>query len=373
MYQLLRSKPYLFVGRLPNDIALPGGTEKLARGVQERDSAYEQGSGDATRKVVHFLFPEVATAEEGFSMGSGSYAEGVISHPSRLVVALQLGITDGDVSIRAARQYLESPAQREQILSDLKPEVCHEFLDMLGEVGCTLQIEELGDLAETCVSIARLIDSPAFVERAKHRDGVFGMSPDDLALRQIKRLTGSCDEKTAQQIYMAVAVDPRALTCATELLRASYVPNQRRYDSDLPLDPDKRAETIKVFADNVLSTTKGMQLFETNMPSRILWTLARLAPQICKKIFRVIETADETLDKFALHFLRNSWDSSKGQAYGLPPDEGVTQAYCPLKTLQRLAASRLQDPSLRYPTRAAWQSVLEGKSLYGVDGADATR
>lgn len=373
VYDLLRTKPQLFVGRLPSEIGPGDSTKLIANGSPERTIAYANGSADAIRKVVHFLFPEVAAAEEGFSMGDGKYTDGVISDPSRLVIALQLGITDGDVSIKTARQYLENSAQREVIIAALAPDVCHEFMEMLGQVGSSLPSDQLEDIPSICVSLAQLVDSSVFVKRGKHRDGAFGMSPDDLALRQIKVLTASYDSVKASVIYTKVAIDPYALSCAAELLRASYVPNQRKYDSDLLLEQCEKDVVIKTFAENVLKATEEKRLFEANLPSRILWTLARLSPQICRKIFRIIETTDESLDHFALHFLRNSWDSSNGQAYGLPSDEEVTKAFCPLKTLRQLASNRLADQALTYPARAAWQSVLDGKPLYGVDGTDASR
>jgi len=373
VYDLLRAKPQLFVGRLPSEIGLGDSTKLVAEGSSERTTAYTHGRADAIRKVVHFLFPEVAAAEEGFSMGAGKYTDGVISDPSRLLVALQLGITDGDVSIKTARQYLENPAQREHITAALTPDVCHEFMDMLGQIGSSLPSDQLDDISSVCISLARLVDSSVFVKRGRHRDGAFGMSPDDLALRQIKLLTASSDSMSASVIYTQVAIDPYALSCAAELLRVSYVPNQRRYDSDLLLEQDNKDAVIQAFAQNVLNATEEKRLFEANLPSRVLWTLARLDSQACRKIFRIVETSEKSLDQFALHFLRNSWDSSNGQAYALPSDEGVTKAFCPLKTLRQHASKRLADQTLAYPARAAWQSVLDGKPLYGVDGTDASR
>ncbi|WP_130907565.1 P-loop NTPase fold protein [Pseudomonas sp. Sample_16] len=374
VYELLKSKPQLFVGRLPNEIfSTEDALKTIGNGSDERGRAYAASASGAVGKVVHFLFPEVASAEKGFSMGEGSYADGVISHPSRLVVALQLGVTDGDVSIKAARKYLQNADQRKQIVAGLTPGICNEFLDMLGQVGSTLQSDQIQDLPEICISIARLVDSRLFVERASNREGLFGMSIDDLALQQIKLLTKSSSPEISLSIYVKVAADPEALTCATEILRVSYVPNEKRYESDVLLEQDSKDKVIEAYTGNVLAAAEQQRLFEKNHPGRILWTVARLDSRICKKIFRIVEKSDGSLDQFALHFLGRSWDSSKGHAYGLPREEAVTTAYCSLRTLQRYASRRLEDPALGYPARAAWQSVIEGKSLYGVDGSDATR
>ncbi|WP_323986036.1 KAP family P-loop NTPase fold protein [Pseudomonas canadensis] len=375
VYELLKSKPQLFVGRLPNDLYSPEDSTKLIEnGSVERAAAYVGRNGSVVRKVVHFLFPDVAKADDGFSMGEGSYADGVISDPSRLIIALQLGLTDGDVSIKAAREYLLHAGERKKILAGLSPDICNEFIDMLGQVGSTLQSDRLQDLSETCVSIAKLVDTPIFVQRSLNRKGSFGMSVDDLALEQIKILSKSSERGSPiLSIYKKVAVDPAALTCAAEILRVSYLSNQKGYDSEIRLEQNVKDEVIHAFACNVLTAAEQQYLFNINHPGRVLWTLARLDAKVCKEIFCVVQASDDSLDRFALHFLRNSWDSSKGDAYGLPRDQAVTIAFCSLNTLLEHATRRLADSTLGYPIRAAWQSACEGRSLYGVDGTDASR
>ena len=110
---------------------------------------------------------------------------------------------------------------------------------------------------------------------------------------------------------------------------------------------------------------------EKNNVGFILWALARAAPLECPAIFSALQLSDPTLDRFALHFLGGSRDSSKGTSYRLPRDSSLHDVYCPLADLKSHAAARLEDMNLKNPERAAWRSVVEGKSLYGVDGSEA--
>jgi len=94
---------------------------------------------------------------------------------------------------------------------------------------------------------------------------------------------------------------------------------------------------------------------------------------VCSELLSILKTSDPNLDRFALHFLSSSWDSSNGAAFSLPDEEFLVSAYCSLDDLKVHARQRLEDVDLGYPARAAWQSVVEGKSLYGFDGSQVRR
>ena len=136
---------------------------------------------------------------------------------------------------------------------------------------------------------------------------------------------------------------------------------------------DARDGVLRAFVANVLAAANDDSLFQTNNPGLILWTLARAAPASCPAVYAALKSVQPSLNNFALGFLDHSWDSSKGQAYGLPRDEALHSVYCPLDELKAHAASRLEYENLRNPIRAAWRSVVEGKTLYGVDGSEARR
>ncbi|MCI1012124.1 hypothetical protein HWE02_22990 [Pseudomonas oryzihabitans] len=372
LYELVRYKPQLFVGPLPGQEFLHRNSSKLLEdGSSERSCAYE--NSEAIRKVVHFLFPEVAHIEGGFSMGRRSYSEGVISHPSRLMVALQLGITDADVSIRTARQYLASPELRNDIVEALSPAVFDEFLEMLGKLGSTLPSDQVVGLLDICLSIARFIDLPAYVAQSLKQGKSFGGDAVDLALQQIKFLTSTSSAELQSSIYTALIKDPDALSCAAELMRTNFVSKERKYDSDLTVDPVYEKPAIDWFSKNCLNAVKRRKFFGLNHPGRLLWTLARLNSKACKKIFSLVESDDYELDEFAKFFLCRSWDSSKGDAYSLPEDRGVLLAYCSLETLKQHALRRVSDNALGFPVRASWLSVIEEKPIYGVDGSFVNR
>lgn len=375
VFEMLKKKPHLFVGRMRNDILERGTSDKIIKdGNDERRQAYEAGAaGGSAQKMVHFLFPEVAVAEKEHSLGRGSYVEGVIAHPARLAIALQLGVTDGDVSIKAARSYLQNPNLRRQVVSGLTSENCDAFVEMVGEVGVSLQGEGISDMDELCLSIARLVDEPLFVDRALSKGVRFSPRIEDFALQKIYALANTGDNKIFGRIAMNIAKDDFALSCAAEILRKNYGQEREEYYGDDRLVDESKADIIQTFATNVQDAGRKGELFEKNRAGFILRTLALVAPQECSKLLTELKIVDPTLDRFALVYFMSSWDSSKGDAYSLHQNEVLDTAYCTLEDIKKHASMRLKDEFLEYPAKAVWRSLLENKSLYGVDGTEMTR
>jgi hypothetical protein len=372
VFDLLRKKPRLFVGAMPGDLSiLKKADEVIKEGADERRIAFEaSASASAAQRVVHFLFPRVANADDGLSLGEGSYVEGNISHPAKLAIALQLSVTDGDVSIKAARQYLQNPAQRESIASGLTSENCDEFIDLIGEVGESLQGQGIPDLDALCLSIARMVEAPLFAKRASSSNRALRLRNEDVALRAVSLLVAARDPGRAAGISESIATDPVALSCAAEVVTRSYVADRDRYSDGIRLPAKSKGRVLPAFSGNVLEAARAGALLDKNHAGFILWTMARVAPQECPSLFNVLKESDPTLDRFALYYLGGSWDSTKGTSYSLPRDTSLQGVYCPLEDFKSHAAARLQDASLHYPERAAWRSVVEGKSLYGVDGTE---
>ena len=372
VFEMIKKKPYLFVGRLPDDFSsLKKAEDVMTEGIEERRQAYQAyGLSNAAQRVVHFLFPAVAAVEDSFSLGGGSYAEGNISHPAKLAIALQLSVTAGDVSIKAARNYLQNPNQREMVVASLISENCDEFIDLIGEVGRSIRCEGVADLDELCLSIARLVEVPLFVERAKSDKKILRFNSEDTALRAVVVLINTMCKKHMPAIAEQIAIDSIALSCASEIVSRSYNKKHKRYTDGINLSPESKDRVLHIFSANVLSAAKTGALFEKNNTGLILWVMARIDPEACPNLFSVLKDADPTLDRFALHYLSGSWDSTNGTAYNLPSDESLHGVYCSLADFKAHAAERLQDDNLQNPERAAWRSVVEGKSFYGIDGSE---
>jgi hypothetical protein len=96
----------------------------------------------------------------------------------------------------------------------------------------------------------------------------------------------------------------------------------------------------------------------------------RVAPKSAKAVFAQVKKYDPNLDQFALAFLKHGFSSSGGQSYSLPDDPAVKN-FVSVAVLTKHAKKRLKDTGVEYPLRAAWQSVVSGKALYGNDGSDA--
>ena len=277
------------------------------------------------------------------------------------------------MSIKSARQYLQDASARAVIVSQLTIDNCNEFIDMLGEVGESLPRPENDYLEDTCISIARLVDAPVFVSRTQSRRVIFSVGAEDLALQKISQLANAGQPTGFDSIAEKIVRDPQAITCAAEILRRSYLDSRNQSADLFKLSAARKKTFASAFATNVTEVGKRGDLLDQNRPGFILWTLARLAPQACPNLLHILKDSDPSLDRFALEFLSHSWDSSNGQAYGLPAEEAVTLAFWSLDEFKAHARKRLLDRDLEYPVRAAWQSVVDGKVHYGVDGSVVTR
>ncbi len=375
VFELLRRNPRLFVGRVVDDHGLLEKSEDVIKdGTPERGLAYDASSSPSSvQRVVHYLFPSVAEAEDSYALGHASYVDGTIAHPARLAVALQLSVTSGDVSLEAAKRYLQQPEQRLAVIESLTTENCYAFLELLGDVAQSLGGQGIADLDDLCMSIAGLPEQALFVDCAKAGKESIGLNAEDNALRAVVMLLKSVDNDRMEPLAKKIATDSRTLSCAAEIVTQSYVPQRQRYSEQLTAPTGARDAVLQAFAANVLKAAQEDRLFQMNNPSFILWTLARSVPTDCPAIYAAVKAVQPSLDNFALEFLRNSWDSTHGQTYSLPRDESLHSVYCPLDDFKAHAASRLEDESLRNPAKAAWRSVVEGRNLYGVDGSEARR
>lgn len=375
VFELLRSHPKWFIGRLPMDNALVEKAEDILKeGKESRDSAYARcGRPEAARRLVHFLFPQAAKSEEAFSVGSILDVEGHLAAPTRLLVALQLSISPTDVSLAAARRYLLRPELRKDIVRSLNARNCLEFLGRLGDVAESISGKGIVDLSEVCVSIARLADIPLFAERASKRLAFsFALLPEEVAERAIAALILAVAPDQKNAIAAAIIEDRKSLSVATQICYSSYLPNNRRerWMTAAVEDKDRLVDSL---ANNVLSTAKEGGLLKTCNAHFILRSVARLTPSVCPPIFEELKRIDPSLDEFALEILHDSSDSSNGRAYALPKELPVLEAYCSLEVLALHATERLADASMDFPARAAWLSVVEKKSFYGKDGSICER
>lgn len=375
VYELLRNNPRLFVGRLDDDHGLLEKSKDIIKaGEPDRRRAYDAcSSPSGVQRVVHYLFPSVAEAEDSYALSTASYADGTIAHPARLAVALQLSVTSGDVSLAAARRYLQEPDQRHGIIGSLVHENCYAFLELLEDVAKALRGEGITDLDDLCMAIAGLPDQPLFEEKAKAGKESISLNAEVHALHAVVALLRSIEPSRMSAIAERIAKDPTTLSCAANIVTQSYVPPRQRYSEQLIAPDEGRESVLQAYSANVLRAVEEDRLFKMNNPGFILSTLARSVPSACPAVYAAAKTAQPSLDGFAMEFLRNSWDTIKGQTYSLPHDEALHSVYCPIEDFKGHAVSRLGDGSLENPEKAAWRSVVEGNILYGIDGSEANR
>lgn len=371
VFDLLRRNPRWFVGRLPAEQGLAGKNEDILKaGTPHRDVAYSRCTmPEAIRQVVHYLFPLTAEAEDAFSLGRVMDVEGHLAAPTRLMVALQLSVSVSDVSLAGARRYLLHPELRDEIARSLNVRSCLEFMENLGDVAKSIKGEGIGDLEVLCLSIARLADGEPFSTRAKSR-AVFTFSPERVAQRAISFLVKAVAPDRKVSIAASIVEDCKALTVAMHVMVASYLMKDSHDDERfLMAAPEDKEKLVSRIAANVLSAATDGALLRTCDLGFILWSLPQFNTDFCPQIFEALRNLDPSLDGFALEILRDSVDSHKGQAYAVPKKTAVLEAYCPLDALREHAKVRLADTSMDYPARAAWQALVENKSLYGKDGS----
>jgi hypothetical protein len=369
---LLRKSPNIFVGRLPNDFAFAEKPEEIVgRHAEERAIAYSLcESPSAVKKLVHFLFPVVAKSDDEVTLGQASLKGGRIAHPSRLMIALQLALTGADVSFRSIRRYIDDPSARAEIANSLTVDNCQDFLEVLGDAAASRPDLKDQSLESLVIDVARLVDGGTFAERRLNRREAFEISPWMAAIGALIRITRRRTD-VAGHLASVVARDVQALSAAANLVLAE---DEESNASDLLHVPKGELQDCRrVFADNVAHAAADNRLFAISSPGYVLYCLAKVAPMGCPAVYEAIKANDPSLDAFALSFLTHSFDSVKGQTYSLPSPIELLTVFVPLNEFKNQARERLADGEVTFPTRAAWQSVVEHKPLYGVDGSSADR
>lgn len=366
VYEELRRNPRLFTKSSES-----GGSGKEDPKAPQRkalEKLYARSPNpEAVSRLVQFLFPSAARARNKFTMGGQVDVEGHISAPSRLNIALSQAIGATDVSLVDAKRYIVDSKQRSHIEAKLGVDNGVEFLEMLGQIAGTIYTGEIDDLSDLCLSIARLVDRVP-LSRSEQKRMMFAIPAEAAALRAISLLVSASAPEEATRIACAIAEDSASLTMAAEILSDGMRTEQRV--GAIVCGPDRQKDAGERLLKNSIDALRGSRLWRCANPSRILWTIMRAAPESAKNFFDEAKREDTTLDQFALAFLKHGFSSNGGQSYALPDDAAVNNMVA-LDVLIAHAEKRLEDSSVDYPVRAAWQSVVSGKVLYGKDGSDA--
>lgn len=372
VYKIMCKEPRWFVGALPADQTLFKSNEDLIReGKRSRDAAFDRCSHpSAARKLVHYLFPLTAD-ENKFIMRRVVDANGHLAAPARLLVALQLHVSDADVSFVMARRYLVHADQRSEVLNSLTEQNCLDFLECLGDIFESNAVSGVEDVSRLCLDIARLADLDPFSSRSQNRSGFFLPTARNIVVRTIRQIIKIAAVDQGSSIIEQIIVDRDALSVAMELFNDSYLAS--KVNDDQPhCAPESKEILARKLSNNILKAAREGQLLSTSSPGFLLWRLSDMKPKECPKVFTAIKALDPSLDRFALAILGHSFDSNKGQSYALPDNLSRIEAYCSLKQLNMHARKRLADPELTLPALAAWRSVVDQKKVYAVDGSYAS-
>lgn len=377
VFSLLRRTPQAFVGRRPGIRPMFEKAEDIIKAhTGDRDAAIAECTHPrAVRELVHCLFPKTAQADEEFALDRVVFTEGHLAHPDRLSVALQLSTGIGDVSLVKVRRFLLHPNERESIASTLDEESCAPFLDSLGSVVETLGDDVVLDCELLAVALARLVETPPFVNRARNRTEVWLQPAEALALGAISEVSKRMAPEAQAEMAERLIGDAEALSIAVDVAFASYVEREKgdRGVDQLRASPESKARALQVLARNLELSAANGSLFKKVNPGHILWLVPHLLPARCKNIFHALQRADPSLDLFVLALMEQGFDSANGRIYAIPKEVEQVEKYIAMDDLKRLAAERLKDDTVGLPARAAWRAVDEGCAIYGKDGSIASR
>jgi hypothetical protein len=225
VYELLQRNPQAFVGRRPGArLALAKAEEVIAGFKDAREGAIDacaQPSG--VRELVHWLFPQVAKADDAFTFDRVVFTEGHLAHPERLLIALQLSARPDDVSLVRVQQFLLKPDKRETIAQALEHGSCLEFLGNLGDVAESLRRGGVNlDVEDLSLAMARLADSDVVVRRASERNSVWSQRPETVATRALAQIAAHAPEPTAHLVAERLISEAEGLSVAAEIAIRSY-------------------------------------------------------------------------------------------------------------------------------------------------------
>lgn len=375
VFSLLRRTPQAYVGRrLGVRAVFKKAEDVLKQHKNEREEAIGACSNPrAVRELLHYLFPKTAKADDEFATDRVVFTDGHLGHPDRLSVALQLSTGVGDVSLVTIRRFLFHPAEREAIAEGLDAESCAPFLESLRSVLDTLGEDVALDAEPLATALARMIEKPPFVQRARNRNEVFLASAEQLARGAIGAVSQRMSRAAAAALAEKLIGDADALSIAVEVAHASYIEDKKdhgheRPDQSVRARKESKDRTMAELSKNLEQAAASGELFDKVSPGRILWITPLLIPARCKAIFRAIEKQDPSLDNFALNLMAEGFDSVKGWSYAVPKETERLEKYVTLDDLRQHAETRLKDEALEYPARAAWRALIEGKTIYGKDG-----
>lgn len=360
VFSLLQKHPEYFVEGLDREEVGESREEIRSAAVEARKLAFAECEFPrATKSMIHHLFPSTARDDGAFAMGRVVNAEGHLASPERLVVALQAGVAESDVSIVAAQDYLRDASRRHEILKSVSLLNCVEFLRLIREV-LEVQEVEVSDVKATCIDIARLVDNDVFVERKlSRRDGLLSRSTEVLAMQLVSQLAARQAKDQWAATAASLARDGEALTVAADLLRDSYLENDEKTRPEFVCPEADREQLLESFAENVLNAAKANTLTKRANPASILWHLAKLAPQYCPDVFAAIRSVDPTLDSFATEVFKHSYQNPGGQVYFMN-DASYVAPFCNIEELLNHARKRISDGAA-LPALAAWKALAEGK------------
>lgn len=361
VYELLKTRPWAFVPgyvrMLPHPVESMSADERKQCVLAALDAA---PAGAA--KIVAHLFPELGLLSSHSAVPHAS--TGCICAPMRLDIALQLSVAGDHVGSARARAFLSQPSRRPGILEGLSRDNALAFFEAL-ERALDDPDFELAMAADACLQIAR--DADAYGLRTAPGDTRYSLGPADLAIRAIARIVATARVDGAG-IAAQIVGDERSLSCAAQVLKFALPDNRQLGLPTDALEPPGDA-AIESYARNVLKDLQQGTLWHRAEPALILWMLGMWdGGEAARQAFEFVARKDASLDRFAAaFFLFGDSAAVHDPVYAFPPD-AIVRPFASREAFEALARRRLDDATLEYPARAAWQCVFAPGCVDGATG-----
>ena len=376
VYQHIRDCPQAYTGNQPEEpLRLKGDEKVIADFADERAAALKAVPSPlqtAVKRIVKLLFPLVEPGGYG-SGGKASFeAHGRIASASRLRVALSFGVPREEVPLDEAREFIDKPAARADILAR-----------MLDGAGFLRFVEQLALLIEAdrrvmavddfITSLAEALNSP--------QGRVVDEAVVDMLMAPARQQVWWVCQSALRQLDVAA----RDAALASLMSSADYLPvssvaiRQCAIDLAVPgtVDTKPSSDPIcskgawpglwKLWMSVALGAAKDGSLFDGPVRGMVLRVLHAFDVPNAKKVFALVKKHATALEGFACALVEGSRDSRKGDYAAF--DSEFVAALVDLTKLRKALAAHASKVTVEGPAQVAFAVLRDGSSRYFVDGS----
>ena len=370
VYELLINEPQAFVGNVDETSLTALMSEQTVEGyAEQRQSAYAESSSPiGAKRLAHCLFPLVSEADDEDSFARYlTGADGAISAPGRLAVALQQLATQDDVSLVDVRRYISRPQSRDEVVGRLTDENRKDFLIQVGDSLECAAPRRREDRVRLALHLAALLDADAFVQEDRRmRSEALRIRASTSIGRAVKSLMQSASPDE-QGEFLAKLSESQGVTSFRAMLLVKSCFKDVDTSHDLALPAVLAGGLLQSHIADVKRLAREGRLFRVMDPFHCLRVIGRLRPSEAPAIFQAIEATPGGGDEFVSVLTASGQDLERGLVFDFSKPDFVWRdfgAFVDLESLTQMGERRLQSDDLEPRFRAAWEALTEQGRCY---------